>query len=130
MQRYCPCGARIAWNRSLCRDCVDEYGSDKERWPAWLRFCVADIQREINYERRHDDLAIEPDDRYPSEMGDGAIEASWAAIGSWIDTDGEQYYETPEDPESATERYMQYAPYDDEAMNREYRLANGIEERE
>jgi len=128
MVRYCPCGARIAWNRSLCRDCIREYGYDKERWPAWLRFYVADMQREIDYERNHDDLAIEPDERYPSEMGDGALEAAWAEIGAWIDTDGAQYYEPQEDPETATMRYMRYAPYDDEFLNRQYRRANHIQE--
>ena len=55
MNRYCPCGKTIGYKQSLCKECAYIYGSRSE-WPAWLKFYVADIQREIKYDRTHDDL--------------------------------------------------------------------------
>lgn len=53
IERQCPCGARIPLWASLCAKCREQYGDDRSKWPQWLRWYVSDIQREINYLRRH-----------------------------------------------------------------------------
>lgn len=87
-RRTCVCGAEIPWNRSLCRRCREEYGPDREQWPEWLRFYVADVQRELDTERLHRDLELLDDfpidDRYPSERPD-PVRAAWEEIASWED---------------------------------------------
>ncbi len=40
----------------LCSECFEIYGTDRDAWPAWLDFAVADEQRDINYRRTHDEL--------------------------------------------------------------------------
>lgn len=56
MYKTCVCGKRINPKSDLCKDCSDTYGTDKNDWPDWLTFMVADIRREYKYENRHADL--------------------------------------------------------------------------
>jgi hypothetical protein len=49
--RYCPCGREIPPNIQICRECQDIYGIDKNNWPEWLIWQVADIQRELDDDR-------------------------------------------------------------------------------
>jgi hypothetical protein len=53
MQKTCVCGATIPNRGSLCKDCLSIYGTDKDLWPEWLKFMIADMDRESQYERRH-----------------------------------------------------------------------------
>ena len=42
----CPaCLERKGRNFAICSNCFDEYGSDREAWPEWLRFLVNDNKR-------------------------------------------------------------------------------------
>ncbi len=50
MQRYCPCGKRIAGKRDLCDECYTIYGRIVALWPAWLQFQVADMKRDYSQE--------------------------------------------------------------------------------
>lgn len=61
-QRYCVCGKPISMKRQLCADCLEIYGDEPEEWPEWLRWQVNDIQRDINYERRHDEFWLDDED--------------------------------------------------------------------
>lgn len=66
-QRVCVCGKLISLNHQLCGECLEVYGANPRGWPEWLRWQVSDIQRDIDYERRHDEYwlddesEIEPD---------------------------------------------------------------------
>jgi hypothetical protein len=81
--RRCPCGKRIPLHQSVCAACADKYGTDRAAWPEWLRFCVRDTQRELDCDRRHDELTVfddDPvDDRYPSELPNN-VRAAWSYI--------------------------------------------------
>ena len=63
-KRYCVCGRAIPFKRQLCGECLEIYGDDLKEWPEWLRWQVSDIQREIDYERRHDELTIFNDEYF------------------------------------------------------------------
>lgn len=83
--RRCVCGAPIRASNSLCPSCLDEYGRDPGQWPEWVRYLVREERREVDRARLHREYALwvdttPVDDRYPSEMGNGAIAAAWAAI--------------------------------------------------
>ena len=56
MNRRCVCGNRVPNNWYLCKECLAVYGKDQSDWPAWLAYGVADIQREWDYKRTHDEL--------------------------------------------------------------------------
>ena len=90
--RLCPCGKRIPLSQSICSACAGKYGSDRDQWPEWLRFCVRDAQREIDRDRRHDELTVfddDPvDDRYPSEMP-GNVGVAWDYI-EWAMLDNDR----------------------------------------
>ena len=58
MRKRCVCGVEIPSNRSLCRECVEIYGTNPNEWPEWLRWQVDDIQREWDYERNNDCLPL------------------------------------------------------------------------
>lgn len=58
MNKKCACGTIIGSNRSLCKECGEIYGYKQKEWPAWLQWQVADIQREWDWERNHDELCI------------------------------------------------------------------------
>ena len=57
MNRRCVCGEHIPYSWSVCKECLEIYGADRDAWPAWLLFAVSDEQREIDYNRRHDEVA-------------------------------------------------------------------------
>lgn len=59
MERLCPCGKKIPSKWRLCRECAEIYGVDSKEWPEWLRWMVADIQREIDYERNRNYIGLE-----------------------------------------------------------------------
>jgi hypothetical protein len=61
-QRNCVCGKLISLNRQLCGECLEVYGTNQSEWPEWLRWQVNDIQRDINYERRHDEFWLDDED--------------------------------------------------------------------
>jgi len=61
-KRYCVCGRAIPFKRQLCGECLEIYGDDLKEWPEWLRWQVSDIQREIDYERRHDDFWLDEEE--------------------------------------------------------------------
>ena len=83
MQRYCVCGMPIPMDWTLCPECLEVYGDDVEEWPEWLRWLTADIQRELDWDRNHDELPL-PDDDTMWLPDDGAfslplrIERVWA----------------------------------------------------
>lgn len=81
--RLCPCGKRIPLSQSICSACARLYGTNRAAWPEWLRFYVRDRQRELDGDRRHDELTIfddDPvDDRYPSELPND-VGAAWSYI--------------------------------------------------
>ena len=64
LSRKCVCGKSISLRRQLCGECLETYGSDKDKWPEWLKWLVNDNQRRINYERRHDELTIFNDEYF------------------------------------------------------------------
>ena len=77
MRRQCACGRMIRQSASLCAECLTRYGDDRDAWPEWLLWMTRDIQRELNSERRHREVAL--DERYPSEQPD-AVRAAWNYI--------------------------------------------------
>ena len=66
MERLCPCGKHVLPNRRLCKECAEIYGCDSTEWPEWLRWQVSDIQRELDFDMKHNHRQldeIEPDGR-------------------------------------------------------------------
>jgi hypothetical protein len=51
--KKCACGKSIKGKNDLCHECLEVFGTDKAEWPEWLRFMVADLKREYEYELRH-----------------------------------------------------------------------------
>lgn len=125
----CPgCKGYKATRWLICSDCQDKYGRYAD-WPKWLKAKVLSELREQYAERRgrkyesplredvpaldQDGNPIPPDvidDLYTRPMGEMAV--------SFCEDDMEG------------DMAMPYSPYDDEGANRQYRLANGIKERE
>ncbi|HNZ15572.1 MAG TPA: hypothetical protein PKI51_06170 [Anaerolineaceae bacterium] len=64
LSRECVCGKPISIKRQLCGECLESYGSDKNKWPEWLKWAVNDTQRVINAERRHDEITIFNDEYF------------------------------------------------------------------
>lgn len=56
--RYCICGKSIAQRRQLCKECLEIYGENPNEQPEWVRWQIADIQRELDYDRNHDHINI------------------------------------------------------------------------
>lgn len=53
MQKHCCiCGKVITNGFDLCESCMNEYGRDKSQYPEWLKFLIADNNRERRQERR------------------------------------------------------------------------------
>lgn len=69
-KKYCVCGKEISLKRQLCGECLDIYGADSREWPAWLRWQISDIQREIDYERRHDEFWLDDEDELPADFAE------------------------------------------------------------
>lgn len=67
LMRRCVCGVGISPRRRLCKECLDIYGSDSDEWPEWLRWQISDIQREIDHDRRHDEVEITAGDLLSSK---------------------------------------------------------------
>jgi len=59
MERLCPCGEHVLPNRRLCKECVEIYGCDSTEWPEWLRWQVSDIQRELDFDMKHNHLQLD-----------------------------------------------------------------------
>ena len=67
MQRYCVCGKMIAGRRKLCPECASIYGSWGE-YPEWLKFMLADMEREYRMEERearHSEFSLDDDTPKP-----------------------------------------------------------------
>jgi hypothetical protein len=56
MKKTCVCGKTITNRTDLCAECKELYGTDKTDWPEWLRYMVADMKREYDYELKHMDF--------------------------------------------------------------------------
>ena len=115
-RRCLLCDAAIKkpfWLCSSCEEAAGVAGKNISEWPAWL---VA-IRNEERAVRRHSAREI---------VGPLGVETEW----SLVNQDGyiEPLAGTPRRLTDAD--LLQYAPYADEAANREYRLANGIPERD
>ena len=117
MERYCVgCAIEIERPFWLCQTCEAEFGVeavDYRYWPKWLKALKMSAARE-EYEEDRGHISLDDDDD-----GDGIV----------VDTEGNVY--------GADDRHrlrdsdlMRYAPYADEAMNRAYRQANDIKERQ
>lgn len=48
----CICQKIITNGFDLCESCLNEYGRDKTQYPEWLKFLIADNNREMRQERR------------------------------------------------------------------------------
>lgn len=97
------CDGPVAGSRWVCMDCATRWGLGLSltEWPAWAR-----LLKRLEQRRRRCE----------------AQEPRW--IG--LDADGDP----PRVRAEPTDALLEYAPYADEAANREYREACGIEERE
>ena len=68
MKRRCICGNQVPNNWYLCKECLAVYGKDQSDWPAWLAYSVADIQREWDYNRTHDEVAYNDEYDYAGSV--------------------------------------------------------------
>ena len=59
MERLCPCGKHVLPNRRLCKECAEIYGCDSAEWPEWLRWQVSDIQRELDFDMKHNHFQLD-----------------------------------------------------------------------
>ena len=119
--RYCAaCGIEIDSPFWLCQTCASNFGvsgTNYKAWPRELKYLKNSVCREI-YDAGRKTISID-------ELADNGID---------IDEDGNIYTdselrEIEYDDGPLAEPFMRYAPYKDEAQNREYRRANGIPER-
>ena len=67
MERLCPCGKAVLPNRRICKECGSIYGFDSSEWPEWLRWQVSDIQRELDFDSKHNYQGL--DDIEPNGRG-------------------------------------------------------------
>ena len=127
MTRYCAqCGIDIDAPNMLCQTCADAWGVDPVRYKSWpdsLRHIRNNAIRERRDEMRHH-LSIERfiEDGVEIIASIPRIEKDTADI-----SDGRLV--TDSNAALRDEHFMRYAPYKDEAQNRDYRRANGIPER-
>ena len=88
MNRRCACGEYIPYSWSLCKECLEIYGADRDAWPAWLAFAVSDDQREIDRARRHDEVAYNDEFSYAnSAVVKGQHYSSSMGWGSYSDVE-------------------------------------------
>ena len=88
MNRRCVCGEYIPNSWSICKECLEIYGADRDAWPSWLSFAVADGQREINRNRRHDEVAYNDEYDYAgSVVVKGQHYSPGMGWGSYSDVD-------------------------------------------
>ena len=107
----CPgCLGRKSPHWRLCAECFEIYGHDIDDWPAWLLFNVNSARREMHQSRL---------------IASNEVPLEWTEYG--VVPDGP--LRTRGDNEVIGALGLPYAPYADEALNRQYRQANGIQER-
>lgn len=70
MARHCVCGKIITINSSLCNDCLKVHGTDRNQWPEWVRFLVAEEQKELDRERRHRELQLDEEHPLISDLAE------------------------------------------------------------
>lgn len=61
LKRNCVCGKTIPHNQRLCASCLSNFGSDPDKWDAWLKEWMKSYQAELDSERNHYHLTIEVD---------------------------------------------------------------------
>jgi len=44
--KRCICGKVITSNFDLCSKCLQQYGTNRDEYPDWLKFFIADLKRE------------------------------------------------------------------------------------
>jgi hypothetical protein len=112
--------AKPRW-QSLCPECLETYGNAAAGWPEWLRFAT-------NYDRRRryggeaesyheitaSALGVDADELRADLRTNGDKAGSARGLVPSYVADGQGTVQMP------------FAPYEDEAMNRLYRKANGI----
>ena len=88
MNRHCICGNQVPNNWYLCKECLVVYGKEQGDWPAWLAYGVADIQREWDHNRTHDEVAYNDEYDY---IGSGVIKGQYYSScmgwGAYSDVD-------------------------------------------
>ena len=109
------CGIVIETPFWLCQACEDAQGVTGvpyRKWPARLKIMVNQAKRD---EYRAWRLGLVPFED-AGEVEAGPRGGLWESVGQEYD---------PEDADMASD-LLRYAPYDDEAMNAEYRRSCGI----
>lgn len=122
MNRYsCPvCGEYKTKTAIICQECNQLYG-ERDEWPQWLCYVVADADREIKSDSRRQERELPLE-----ETGDSM----------WSDTPlyfgGKEEYVILRYPQTGDgiRISVPYAPYGNADDNRRYRRANGIQERD
>lgn len=112
----CPvCGSTKPATWDLCVTCLDRYG-DREGWPEWLVYLVADDQR-LKYQGR---LALNLEFSMPPDVMEEYEDL----------TIPEQLHTRPLSElcwsESSARMLIPRRPYEDEQTLSEYRQANGV----
>jgi hypothetical protein len=69
-QRFCVCGKSIFLRRQLCGECLEIYGDDPDDWPEWLCWSLSDIQKDIDWERRHDEYWLDDEAELQAEFAE------------------------------------------------------------
>ena len=64
MKKQCVCGGDIPLTWSLCADCLEIYKGNRMEWPRWLLFHVNDLNREMWWDRAHDDISYNDEFNY------------------------------------------------------------------
>jgi DNA-binding CsgD family transcriptional regulator len=114
----CPvCGCYKPARWTLCHDCLHEWGGKAEDWPAWVQFAVND--------------AASLRKRRPTKERNEILLGSYEPHRLATQRERRSKYPPPGDVNSYRGDgfgwlYLPFAPYPDEAKNREYRRANGI----
>lgn len=115
----CPgCGCVKPRTHYICADCRETYGGKAADWPEWLRMLVNDSARWRAEDRQAAEREIPLDDFEPFEDMDGDLDEA-------LMTRPREEMFVMRAPTIA----LPYAPYDNDADNRDYRRANGIPER-
>jgi len=113
------CGIIIERPFWLCQSCEELYGvvgKPYSKWPRYLKDLVNEAQRFEYRAKGTYPVAPEELDDWWLETDEGGVLMRRRSAGL--------------DRELTDADLLQYAPYDDEQSNREYRRVNGIPERE
>lgn len=84
MERLCPCGKAVLPNRRICKECGSIYGFDSSEWPEWLRWQVSDIQRELDFDMKHNHRQL--DEIEPNGRGGYRAKREFALRGCRTET--------------------------------------------